>query len=76
MRHAAKYFRIVGILTGLAVSGCALDGPALEQEFTESSQVNFSVKGNVENALLFCGAKAWKAQKIDTVREAVQELFA
>ena len=35
-----------------------------------------AVKGNVENALLFCGAKAWKAQKIDTVREAVQELFA
>ena len=25
-----------------------------------------AVKGNVENALLFCGAKAWKAQKIDT----------
>lgn len=49
MRHAAKYFRIAGILTGLAVSGCALDGPALEQEFTESSQVNFSVKGNVEH---------------------------
>ena len=35
-----------------------------------------AVKGKVENALLFCGAKAWKAQKIDTVREAVQELFA
>ena len=35
-----------------------------------------AVKGNVENALLFCGAKAWKAQKIDTVREAIQELFA
>ena len=35
-----------------------------------------AVKGNVENALLFCGAKAWKAQRIDTVREAVQELFA
>ena len=34
-----------------------------------------AVKGNVENALLFCGAKAWKAQKIDTVRGAVQELF-
>ena len=35
-----------------------------------------AVKGNIENALLFCGAKAWKATKIDTVREAVQELFA
>lgn len=35
-----------------------------------------AVKGNIEEGLLFCGAKAWKAHKIDTVREAVQELFA
>ena len=35
-----------------------------------------AVKGNIEEGLLFCGAKAWKAQKIDTVREAIQELFA
>lgn len=35
-----------------------------------------AVKGNIEKGLLFCGAKAWKAEKIDTVREAVQELFA
>lgn len=35
-----------------------------------------AAKGNIENALLFCGAQAWRAEKIDTVREAVQELFA
>ena len=35
-----------------------------------------AVKGNIEKGLLFCGAKAWKAEKIDTVRDAVQELFA
>ena len=35
-----------------------------------------AVKGNIEEGLLFCGAKAWRAKKIDTVREAVQELFA
>ena len=35
-----------------------------------------AVKGNIDEGLLFCGAKAWKARKIDTVREAVQELFA
>ena len=35
-----------------------------------------AVKGNVENALLFCGAKAFKAEKIETVREVVQALFA
>ena len=34
-----------------------------------------AVKGNVENALLFCGAKAYKAQKIETVREVMQALF-
>lgn len=34
-----------------------------------------AVKGNVENALLFCGAKAYKAQKIETVKEVMQELF-
>ena len=35
-----------------------------------------AVKGNIEKGLLFCGAKAWKAEKIDTVRDAIQELFA
>lgn len=35
-----------------------------------------AVRGNVENGLLFCGAQAWRAQKIDTVKEAIQELFA
>lgn len=34
-----------------------------------------AVKGNIENALLFCGAKAYKAQKIETVREVMQALF-
>ena len=35
-----------------------------------------AVKGNIENALLFCGAKAYRAEKIETVRDVVQELFA
>lgn len=35
-----------------------------------------AVRGNVENGLLFCGAQAWRARKIDTVKEAIQELFA
>ena len=34
-----------------------------------------AAKGEVENALLFCGAKAYKAEKIETVREVVQALF-
>lgn len=34
-----------------------------------------AARGNVENALLFCGANAWKAEKIQTVDEVVNELF-
>lgn len=34
-----------------------------------------AVKGNVEKGLLFCGAKAWKAERIETVREVMQALF-
>ena len=35
-----------------------------------------AVKGNVENGLLFCGAKAWKAQRIESVKETIESLFA
>lgn len=33
----------------LTLPGCAPDGPALEQEFTESSSVCFTVRGEVEH---------------------------
>ena len=35
-----------------------------------------AVKGNIEKGLLFCGAKAFKAEKIETVSEVIQALFA
>lgn len=35
-----------------------------------------AVKGNIENGLVFCGAKAWKARRIETVKEVVESLFA
>lgn len=35
-----------------------------------------AAKGNVEDALLFCGANAWQAQRIETVAEVVESLFA
>ena len=35
-----------------------------------------AVRGNIEKGLIFCGAKAWKAERIDTVREAISSLFA
>lgn len=34
-----------------------------------------AVKGNVANGLLFCGAKAYRAERIETVREVVGALF-
>lgn len=32
--------------------------------------------GDVEHGLLFCGAKAYRAERIETVREVIQSLFA
>lgn len=35
-----------------------------------------AAKGNIEKGLLFCGAKAYRAERIETVREVMQALFA
>ena len=35
-----------------------------------------AVKGNIEKGLLFCGAKAWKADRIEKVSDVIQALFA
>lgn len=34
-----------------------------------------AARGKVDDALLFCGANAWKAEKIQTVDEVIDELF-
>jgi len=34
-----------------------------------------AAKGEVEDALLFCGANAWKADRIETVREVIESLL-
>ena len=34
-----------------------------------------AVKGNVDEGLLFCGAKAWKAERLQTVQEVINDLF-
>ena len=39
----------VCLCVSVAVSGCISDGPALEKEFTDSSQIGFTVKGEVEH---------------------------
>lgn len=35
-----------------------------------------AVKGNIEKGLLFCGTKAWKADRIEKVSDVIQALFA
>lgn len=35
-----------------------------------------AAKGETEEALLFCGANAWRAEKIETVHETIQSLMA
>lgn len=34
-----------------------------------------SVKGNVDEGLVFCGANTWKQNKMQSVKEVIQELF-
>jgi len=34
-----------------------------------------SVKGNVDEGLIFCGADTWKQNKMQSVKEVIQELF-
>ena len=35
-----------------------------------------SVRGNVDDGLIFCGADVWKQNKMQTVKEVIGELFA
>ena len=35
-----------------------------------------SVKGNVDEGLVFCGADTWKQNKMQSVKEVIEELFA
>ncbi len=49
MRGKVKNMWMAAAALAAAVSGCTLDGPALEQEFTDSSYINFTVKGEVEH---------------------------
>ena len=35
-----------------------------------------AVKGDTENGLLFCGADAWKAERLETVQEVVDSLLS
>lgn len=40
------------------------------------SALDRAQRGDVETGLVFCGTNAWKAERIETVREIFEELFA
>lgn len=56
--------------------GCLTKCSPAEIPYCITDGLISAVKGDVDNALLFCGAKAYKADKIETVSAVIQALFA
>ena len=56
--------------------GCLTKCSPTEIPYCITDGLISAVKGDVDNALLFCGAKAYKADKIETVSAVIQALFA
>ncbi len=48
---------------------------ASRERFCIIHALDRSQKGDVETGLVFCGSNAWKAKRIDTVKEVFAELF-
>lgn len=55
--------------------GCLKNCKPAEIPYCITDALIHAAKGEVDEALLFCGAEAWKAQKIQTVEEVIQELL-
>ena len=55
--------------------GCLKHCKPAEIPYCITDALVHAAKGEVDEALLFCGAEAWKAQKIQTVEEVIQELL-
>lgn len=55
--------------------GCLKHCKPAEIPYCITDALIHAAKGEVDEALLFCGAEAWKAQKIQTVEEVIQELL-
>lgn len=47
---------------------------AVKSEIIKAKEIN-SVKGNVDEGLIFCGADTWKQNRMQSVKEVIQELF-
>lgn len=55
--------------------GCLKKCKPMEIPYCITDALVHAAKGEVEDALLFCGADAWKAEKIETVEEVINSLF-
>ncbi len=55
--------------------GCLVKCSPKEIPYCITDGLINAVKGNVEEGLLFCGAKAWKADHLETVPEVIRDLF-
>ena len=55
--------------------GCLVKCSSKEIPYCITDGLIHAVKGEVEEGLLFCGAKAWKSQKMETVPEVIRALF-
>ncbi len=55
--------------------GCLAKCSPAEIPYCITDALIAAARGRIEEALLFCGAKAYQAERIETVREAVESLF-
>ena len=55
--------------------GCIVTCEQKEARFCMREALINSAKGDVKNGLIFCGGKAWKADKIETVRDVFDEFI-
>ncbi len=53
------------------INGC---NPA-ETPYCITEALIRAAQGDIENGLLFCGAKAYKAEKIETVHSVIESFF-
>lgn len=55
--------------------GCLRKCSPTEIPYCITEALIHAARGEVEDALLFCGADAYQAEKIETVKEVIQDLF-
>lgn len=55
--------------------GCLAKCNPAEIPYCITDALIAAAMGRIEEALLFCGAKAYRAKRIETVREVVESLF-